>query len=82
MRVALIQPDWCPYRKREGEHRHTEGGHLRTQEQTLAAQERSLRQTDPASTLTLDPEPPDCKTIHFLLFYGFCFVFRLKRRHF
>ncbi|CAD7673912.1 unnamed protein product [Nyctereutes procyonoides] len=60
---ALIQCDWCLYKKRRLKHRHTHReNHVRLRRWWhLEAKERGLRRNHPANTLILDSSLQNCE---------------------
>ena len=76
---ALIQHDWCPYKKRRLRHRQAQrGDHVRTQGEDgcLQAKERGLRRNQPCQHLDLRLPAP--KTENRLLLFQppglWCFI--------
>ena len=59
---ALIQDDWCPYKKRRLRHKHTQrDDHVRTkgEDGIYKPRRETSEKTSPADTLISDVQPPE-----------------------
>ena len=66
---VLIQPDWCPYKKRKLDIQVQKGDRVRTQQEDSHLQAKERLQKKPSlPILTLDFSPPELWQNKFLMF--------------